>query len=204
MKEKNVPGAAAPSKRLSKAERRQQLLDTALLMVREEDADRLTLGRLAERAGVSKPVVYDHFATRSALLIALYRWIDMERVSAFAEAMATQCKSTPETIQVLASAYIDCAEDTTDEFHSVGAALAGSEEKAEVLQELLDNCVAMFVTVLTPHVNLSPGALLHCCIGLVGAGEALSAALARGRLKQTDAVTAFAALIKGVVQAGDS
>ncbi|MFC7557085.1 TetR/AcrR family transcriptional regulator [Pseudoroseomonas wenyumeiae] len=56
-------------RRFSKAERRRQLLDTALLIVREEGADRLTLGHLAARAGVSKPVAYDHFGTRSGLLI---------------------------------------------------------------------------------------------------------------------------------------
>ena len=52
------------ARRLSQAERRRQLLDTALVIIREEGADKLTLGRLASRAGVSKPVAYDHFGTR--------------------------------------------------------------------------------------------------------------------------------------------
>ncbi|WP_312948321.1 TetR/AcrR family transcriptional regulator [Superficieibacter sp.] len=202
MKDNNSPVTKSRAQRLSKAERRQQLLDTALLIVREENADRLTLGHLAARAGVSKPVVYDHFATRSELLIELYRWIDTERVRTFTEAMTTSGRSLEDTVQVLASAYIQCAADKTDEFHSVGAALAGSEEKAAVFQELLDNCVAMFVAVLTPHVNMSPPSLQRCCIGLVGAGEALSVALTRGRLKPTEAVAAFASLIRGVALAG--
>jgi len=190
----------SPARRLPKAERHQQLLDTALLIVREEDVDRLTLGRLAERAGVSKPVVYDHFATRSALLIELYRWIDIERVKAFQEAMAAGARDVQETVDTLASAYIHCAADKTGEFHAVGAALAGSEEKAVVFQELLDNCVTMFVSVLTPHATMPPDSLQKCCVGLVGAGEALSVALGRGRLTQDEAVTALAALITGVVQ----
>lgn len=202
MKDNNSPVTKSRAQRLSKAERRQQLLDTALLIVREENADRLTLGHLAARAGVSKPVVYDHFATRSELLIELYRWIDTERVRTFTEAMTTSGRSLEDTVQVLASAYIQCAADKADEFHSVGAALAGSEEKAAVFQELLDNCVAMFVAVLTPHVNMSPPSLQRCCIGLVGAGEALSVALTRGRLKPTEAVAAFASLIRGVALAG--
>ncbi len=37
-------GRRTGSGRLSKAERRRQLLDTALAIVREEGADRLTLG----------------------------------------------------------------------------------------------------------------------------------------------------------------
>lgn len=189
----------SPSRRLSKAERRRQLLDTALLIVREENADSLTLGRLAVRAGVSKPVVYDHFATRSALLIELYKWIDTERVRAFREAMSRTARSPEETAQVLASAYIQCAADNTDEFHAVGAALAGSEEKAAVFQELLDNCVRMFVSVLEPHATLASAELERCCTGLVGAGEALAGALVRGRHAQDEVIETFAALIRGVL-----
>jgi AcrR family transcriptional regulator len=189
------------SRRLSKAERRRQLLDTALLIVREEGADRLTLGHLAARAGVSKPVAYDHFGTRSGLLIELYRWIDMERVNAFRDAMTTSERSFEETVGVLAVAYIHCAADKTDEFHAVGAALAGSEEKAAVFQELLDNSVQMFVSVLKPHSTLSTAELERRCIGLVGAGEALSAALGRGNCSEAEAAGVFASLIKGGLRA---
>ncbi|MET0290162.1 MAG: TetR/AcrR family transcriptional regulator [Pseudoxanthomonas sp.] len=189
--------------RLSKAERRRQLLDTALVIVREENADRLTLGHLAQRAGVSKPVVYDHFATRSDLLIALYRWIDVERVDAFRNAMATSTRGLEETAHALASAYIQCAADKTDAFHAVGAALAGSDEKAAVFQELLEHCVAMFVSVLKPHANMPLKALQRCCLGLVGAGEALSDALVRRKLKEREAIGALASLIKGALQATD-
>lgn len=197
--ESNVQGAAgrAVSRRLSGAERRRQLLDTALLIVRKEGADRLTLGHLAVRAGVSKPVAYDHFGTRSGLLIELYRWIDMERVNAFRNAMTTSERSFEEGVVVLAAAYIHCAADKTDEFHAVGAALAGSEDKAAVFQELLDNSVQMFVSVLKPHSTLPAAELERRCIGLVGAGEALSAALVRGNLGEAEAAGVFASLIKG-------
>lgn len=186
-------------RRLSKAERRRQLLDAALLIVREEGADRLTLGHLAVRAGVSKPVVYDHFGTRSGLLIELYRWIDVERVNAFREAMTTSKRNFAECAKVLAAAYIHCAADKTDEFHAVGAALAGSEEKSRVFQELLDHCVQMFVTVLRPYSTMSAAELERRCIGLVGAGEALSAALVRGNFNEAEAIGVFASLIQGGV-----
>ncbi|AUX93548.1 TetR/AcrR family transcriptional regulator [Mixta gaviniae] len=202
IKKKNAPLSSSPVKRLTKAERRQQLLETALLIVREEYLDSLTLGRLAERAGVSKPVVYDHFPTRSALLIELYKWIDTERVSTFAEMMSKTHKNAQETTEILASAYILCAADKKGEFHVIGAALAGSEEKTRVFQELLDNCVAMFVSVLAPHVDISPKSLQQLCIGLVGAGEALSVAISRGHMQHEEAVEAFTTLINGIVQPG--
>ena len=195
----DVQGAAgrATPRRLPGAERRRRLLDTALLIVREEGADRLTLGRLAARAGVSKPVAYDHFGTRSGLLIELYRWIDTERVNAFRDAMTTTELNFEETVGVLATAYIQCAADKTDEFHAVGAALAGSEEKAAVFQELLDNSVQMFVSVLKAYNTLATAELERRCIGLVGAGEALSAAMVRGKCSESEAIEAFTALIQG-------
>jgi AcrR family transcriptional regulator len=188
-----VPPAA---RRLSKAERRLQLLETALLIVREEGADRLTLGHLATRAGVSKPVAYDHFATRSELLSELYRWIDVERVNEFRERMTAGKRSLEETAGVLATAYIQCAADTNGEFQAVGAALTGSKEKAAVFQELLDNSVQMFVAVLKPHSRSTPAQLERLCVGLVGAGEALSAALLRDKCSEAEAIEALSSLIE--------
>ena len=58
--------------RLTRADRYDQLADVSWALVRNEGADALTLGRLAEHAGVAKTVVYSHFASRAALLAALY------------------------------------------------------------------------------------------------------------------------------------
>ena len=185
------------SRRLSKADRQRQLLATALEVIRSEGADRLTLGHLASCAGVSKPVVYDHFASRSGLLIALYRWIDSERIETFRRAMAATRRDRDETIACLADAYIRCAADLTGEFHIVGAALAGSPEKADVYDELLDQSVAMFVSVLRPFTAMSDDAATQLAIGLVGAGEGLSAAIVRGKLSEADGIAAFARIIKG-------
>ena len=194
----------ARSPRLPKAERREQLIETARLIVRAEGADRLTLGRLAMRAGVSKPVVYDHFATRSALLIELYRRLDRERVDAFRDAMADGRRGLTETVDLLAEAFIHCAADTRGEVHAIGAAMAGSEEKAAVLRELFDHCVQMFVSVLTPHTSLPPDELERRCIGLVGGGEALAAAAVRGHGSEAQAAEAFASLIHGAMGASAS
>lgn len=201
-KDSNNSTRPAATRRLAKADRRRQLLDTALLIVREEGADRLTLGHLAIRAGVSKPVVYDHFATRSVLLIELYKWIDTERVDAFRDAMAKTTLGLEQTALILADAYIQCAANHTDEFHAVGAALAGSEEKSAVFQELLDNCVQMFVAVLKPQAasSVSAAELEIRCIGLIGAGEALAGALVRARHDKDQMIASFASLIRGALR----
>jgi len=188
-------------RRLSKAARRQQLLETARTIIRDAGADRLTLARVAEHAGISKPVVYDHFPTRADLLIELYRWIDVEQIDAFRNAMRTGARSAADTVQTLAAAYIQCASDTQGEFHAVGAALAGSAEKAAVFQELLEHSRQMFISVLEPHSSLPANELARRCIGLVGAGEALSAALVRGTCSEAEAIQAFVPLIQGALGA---
>lgn len=185
------------SRRLSRAQRRQQLLDTALAIIRDEGADRLTLGHLAARAGISKPVAYDHFGTRSKLLIELYKSIDQAQAAALQAALTTGERGIDETVAALASAYIHCYADTTGEWHAIGAALAGSEEKERVYQELLDGYVQLFAAVLKPHIDLQQAELERRCIGLIGAGEALSAAMARGNCGEAEAADTFATLILG-------
>ncbi len=191
---------AATAKRLPREARRRQLLEAALGIVRAEGADKLTLGYLAERAGVSKPVVYDHFATRSLLLIELYRMIDHDRVAAFQSSMAGGGRTRRKTVDALASAYILCAGNVTDEFHAVGAALAGSEDKARVFKELLGNCVRMFVAVLTPHMTLPTEEIERRCTALVGAGEALAAAMVQERFTEAETISTFAAVIDGAIE----
>src|ERR1700742_2760181 len=73
--------------RLPSSERRAQLLDTAAALVRTEGADALTLARVAEGAGVTKPIVYGHFDTREGLLAALYDQIDQRQTTATAAAL---------------------------------------------------------------------------------------------------------------------
>lgn len=59
--------------RLAKAERRDALLDVAAALVADGNTESVTMDVVAERAGVSRPLVYKHFANRGELLAALYR-----------------------------------------------------------------------------------------------------------------------------------
>ena len=58
--------------RLARADRREVLLDTALTLVAEGDLDSVSMETVADRAGVSRPLVYKHFRNRTEILTALY------------------------------------------------------------------------------------------------------------------------------------
>lgn len=195
------PAPKAVSRKLSKTARRQQLLAVALVIVREEGADRLTLGHLATRAGVSKPISYEHFGSRPGLLAELYKFLDQQQVQALREALQGVQHNLSDTADVLATAYIHCAADTSGEIYAVGAALSGSEEMGAVHQELLAGYVQLFAAALAPHSPLPPAELHRRCVGLVGAGEALSLLMVGGQCRELEAAATFSALIRGGLQA---
>lgn len=70
--EDGVPGNLE-SVRLSRAERRDALLDAAVGLVTSGELAAVSMETVAERAGVSRPLVYKHFANRHELLAAVYR-----------------------------------------------------------------------------------------------------------------------------------
>ena len=55
-----------------RGDRRDALLDVAAALVASGDIDAVTMEAVAERAGVSRPLVYKHFPNRGELLEALY------------------------------------------------------------------------------------------------------------------------------------
>ena len=61
------------SGRLTREDRRDALLDAAVELVVSGDPDVVSMEAVAERAGVSRPLVYKHFANRGELLAAVYQ-----------------------------------------------------------------------------------------------------------------------------------
>jgi AcrR family transcriptional regulator len=59
--------------RLGSSARRDALLDAAVALVSAQGVHVVSMEAVAERAGVSRPLVYKHFANRDELLAAAYR-----------------------------------------------------------------------------------------------------------------------------------
>ncbi|WP_244642425.1 TetR/AcrR family transcriptional regulator [Phyllobacterium sp. 628] len=118
----------ATAKKMPKAQRRDQLMETALGIIREQGTDALTLGYLAERAGVSKPIAYEHFGTRAGLLIALYQQLDQRQVDDLLVALEQSPKQLSTAAKVVSEAYMACYRLIGQEWHAISAALKGDEE----------------------------------------------------------------------------
>lgn len=183
------------SRRLPKAERRQQLLDVARTIVRDEGTDALTLVTLAERADVTRPIVYEHFKTRPGLLIALARNIDDQQVVLFREAFAKTPARLPEVARVASGAYMRCVTQVGREWHAITAALQGDAEMDAVQRELLERYAEIYCDVLAPCTKLPRRELKRRCVALIGAAEALAREMLLERLDEDTAASTLRSLI---------
>jgi AcrR family transcriptional regulator len=66
-----TPGRRRYAPRMPPAERREQLIDAALSVILEQGYSGVSIEAIAREAGVTRPVVYDHFPNLGRLLHAL-------------------------------------------------------------------------------------------------------------------------------------
>ncbi|MEP9378887.1 TetR/AcrR family transcriptional regulator [Aquabacter sp. CN5-332] len=190
---------AAPRRRMQRDERHHQLLQVSWGLIREEGTDALSLGRLAERAGVTKPVVYDHFGTRNGLLAALYQEFDVRQTKVMDAALAASDPTLPGKAGAIASSYVECVLTQGREIPGVIAALVGSPELGEIKRDYQSVFIEKCRRLLTPFIG-------HGTIGqaslwaMLGAADALSNAAAAGEITPEQAKDELYQTIVGMVE----
>ena len=170
-----------PRRRLSRQDRQRQLLDVAWQLVRAEGTDALTLGRLAEQAGVTKPVVYDHFSTRSGLMAALYQDFDARQTALMDAALHTSEPTLISKARVIAGSYVDCVLLQGNEIPGVIAALTSSPDLEQIRREYEAIFLEKCRVVLSPFTREGGLTAAHLR-AMLGAAEALSQAAATGEI----------------------
>ena len=113
--------------RLPATERRDALLDAALELVLEGGTRAITMGTVAERCGVARPLVYKHFANKDELLRALHH----REAAAIDRAIRHRVAAAPDGFEQKFRAYvagvIECVTDTTTLFAPLHAASADAD-----------------------------------------------------------------------------
>jgi AcrR family transcriptional regulator len=101
------PKAPRPRVRLSKGERRQTILDAATDLLVADGPESLTMERVAARVGISKPVLYDHFANSGDLLAAVYDDYATYLVETVGDALAQAGGSLTDLIRASIEGYFE-------------------------------------------------------------------------------------------------
>jgi len=100
-------------KRLSGAERRTKILAAAVCAFAAEGYDDTSMDRIAARAKVSKPVLYDHFASKQALFLAVLESI-RDGLLAHGEAIAQTEGDPQERFRRSVDAFLQFVEREPD------------------------------------------------------------------------------------------
>lgn len=182
-------------KRLSKAERRRQLLDVAKALLEADGAAELTLAVLADRAGVSKPIAYDHFGTRSGLLIALLedtsRYYELDAEARIAAAPAT----IPAISKIIATAYVHCAIEAGPAMTTLAAAAEADLATRRAGRALQDKHAASFERAFAPLIDDPAGQVPLLLKGLVAAANAICDDRTQNRISTDAAIETLCHLL---------
>ncbi|MBD3915907.1 TetR/AcrR family transcriptional regulator [Nocardioides hwasunensis] len=181
-------------RRMTKSDRRDQLVEVARRIVVEEGADALTLGHLAVAAGVSKPVVYDHFGSRAGVLVALYEDYDRRQTALLVEALDATPTSLDAQVATVARCHVACVLDHGAEIGGVVAALSGTPAMAEVKRgsdaAYVEICRRAFDRSAAPAAWTDAAA-----VAFLGAADAVSEAALDQTITRADAESALVDLL---------
>lgn len=157
------------STRLPAARRRRQLLDVALRVFAERGFHDASMNDIAVAAGVTKPVLYQHFTSKRELFAELLTDVGRDLQETITKAVTAA--QTPHEMVVLGFTayftYVDRHRDAFQLFY--GGSMARDEEFAEVVNQT-ETAVAGLVAGLIEIEGLSPGqrqVLGHGVVGLI-------------------------------------
>lgn len=152
------------ARRLPPAERREQLLDIALTLVVEFGYSALSMHAVARRAGVTRPVVYDSFASKDELIIALVTREEARMLSSLAGLTPTKAAESPTHLLLeVFSSFLHAVHESPDTWRLVytppegtPAALRNhiSTSRARV-RTLLEPLLATITPALPPDPELA-------------------------------------------------
>lgn len=190
---------ASPRRRLPREERTRQLLEVAWQLIGDEGTNALTLGRLAEAAGVTKPVVYDHFGTRNGLLAALYQDYDERQTLIFDAAVEAAAANLQDKARVIASSYVNCVLTQGREISDVVAALNGSPELTAVKKRYQHAFIEKCAAILAPFAT-AKGISSASMWAMLGAADSVSDAAVAGDISEEQAQDELQSIILGMVE----
>lgn len=185
--------------RMSKAARRDQLLSVADVIVGTCGTDALTLISLAQKAGVSKPVTYEHFGSREGLLSQLYQRYDERVVLATQAVIAGKPPSLEVAAAAVAGSFMECAVHCGPQYEAVVSALQGYPEFSDIRVRIRDYFVDAYLKVFTPF-SACNGPQTHLkVIGIYGAIEEMAGAVNQQVVDRRTATEVISSVIVAVI-----
>jgi AcrR family transcriptional regulator len=183
--------------RLPRSARRKQLLAAAQQIFVAHGYHAAAMDDIAERAGVSKPVLYQHFPGKLELYLAL---LDTHCDAIIAKVRSAML-STPdnkERVKGAVQAYFDFVDHESEAFRLVFESdLRNDAQVRERVERVEQGCIAAVTDTIISDTGLSKASAELLASGLVGAaGQSAQYWLATGRqIPKSEAEALATALI---------
>lgn len=166
-----TPDARPRGARLPRQARRRQLLGAAQEVFVSQGYHAAAMDEIAERAGISKPVLYQHFPSKLELYLAL---LD-ESVDALIDTVRSALGSTDDNKQRVAAtfgAYFDFVAGPGGAFRLVFESDLSNEPAVRAqLDRAMEQCAEMISQVIKEDTSI-PGDAAHLLsVGLVGTAQ---------------------------------
>lgn len=159
--------------RLPAVRRRRQLLDVALRLFADRGYHATSMNDIAVEAGVTKPVLYQHFASKRQLFSELLDEVGAGMQDAVTKAIL-EARSPREMVTRGFDAYFRFVQDNRDAFMLLyGGGLARDAEFADVVNRI-ENALAAQIADLIEIEGLSDGQRRVLGHGIVGMIEGAS------------------------------
>jgi AcrR family transcriptional regulator len=160
------------SSRLPASARREQLLDVALEVFAKQGYHGTSMNDVAERAGVTKPVLYQHFDSKRDLYLALLEEVGARMLSVITKATS---EATDGRTQTLAGfrAYFHWVDADRDAFVLLFGSGARRDEEFNAAVRSVEARAAEAIAPLIA-VDIDPVHQTTLAHGLVGLAEGVS------------------------------
>lgn len=144
----------------------------ARAIVAKDGVDALTLPYLAERARVSKPVVYDHFPTRQILCTTLIRDYADYVMAQIAAAVARHRGDLDATVRETTRAYFNCVEERGISLHRLWASSMPDPDMDTARRRYREKLFRVFAEGFAPMTGVDPRLGKLAAAMLVASSEA--------------------------------
>lgn len=184
----------AVGRRLPGPERREQLLETAIDLARDEGVGQLTLARVAVAAGVTKPIAYQHFGTLLGLLQAMYAVVGDEYRAAVVDGLSAAAKAgvdKPGLVHVLCEVYVGYSLERGALHEEIGAALVAAGDPDGATRADVEDQYADFVGEI---FGLDRRRAYLLAVVFLGAADRVCEAMVSGRASREEGVAVLEGL----------
>jgi AcrR family transcriptional regulator len=164
---------ASPTSRLPAAQRRRQLLDVALTVFARDGFHDTSMNDIARAAGVTKPVLYQHFTSKRALYRELLVEVGDQLQDEIAKA-AAQAGTPREQVRAGFAAYFHWVADEGDAFHLL---FGGGTRRDPEFDEVVSGVEASIAATIAEFIQVAGMASADrelLAFGLVGMSEGTS------------------------------